>query len=141
PIVLAELKNPAGFRAFFDAEVQKLAGQGKAPQVQWVDDPKTAQPAASTATSDKQIYVWIAGDILVASPKLEQLQAVATGSGSFASTPFHNRIAGVYRDGAGLVIAADLEKIIAHTRGIRRIAVGDKHEQALNELGVFNMKS
>src|SRR6266850_3973191 len=47
PIVLAELKNPAGFRAFFDTEVQKLAGQGKAPQVQWVEDPKTAQPAAS----------------------------------------------------------------------------------------------
>jgi hypothetical protein len=141
PIVLAELKNPAGFRAFFDAEVLKLAGQGKSPQVQWVDDPKTAQPAAATATRDKQVYVWIAGDVLVASPKLDQLQAVATRTGSFAATPFHDRIAGVYRDGAGLVIAADLEKIIAHTRGIRRIAVGDKHEQALNELGVFNMKS
>ena len=143
PIVLAELKNPAGFRAFFDAEVLKLAGQGKAPQVQWVEDPKTAQPATNTATkgSDKQIYVWIAGDILVASPRLDQLQAVATRSGSFTSTPFHNRIAGVYREGAGLVIAADLEKVIAHTRGIRRIAVGDQHEQALSELGVFNMKS
>ena len=143
PIVLAELKNPAGFRAFFDAEVQKLAGQGKAPQVQWVDDPKTAQPAANAGTKggDKQIYVWIAGDVLVASPKLDQLRTVATQANSFTSTPFHNRIAGVYREGAGLVIAADLEKIIAHTRGIRRIAVGDQHEQALNELGVFNMKS
>jgi hypothetical protein len=143
PVVLAELKNPGGFRAFFDAEVQKLAGQGKAPQVQWVEDPKTAQPATDTATKggDKQIYVWIAGDILVASPKLDQLQAVANRSGGFTTTPFHNRIAGVYREGAGLVIAADLEKVIAHTRGIRRIAVGDQHEQALSELGVFNMKS
>jgi len=143
PVVLAELKNPAGFRAFFDEEVLKLAGQGKAPQVQWVEDPKSAQPAASTATKggDKQIYVWIAGDVLVASPKLDQLQAVATRSGGFTSTPFHDRIAGVYREGAGLVVAADLEKVIAHTRGIRRIAVGDQHEQALNELGVFNMKS
>jgi len=148
PIVLAELKNPAAFRAFFDAEVLKLAGQGKAPQVQWVEDPKTAQPAttaANTATKagDKQIYVWIAGDILVASPKLDQLQAVAKAAqaSSFTSTPFHNRIADVYREGAGLVIAADLERVIAHTRGLRRIAVGDKHEAALNELGVFNMKS
>lgn len=146
PIVLAELKNPAGFHAFFDAEVLKLAGQGKAPQVQWVDDPKTAQPAAantSTKAGDKQVYVWIAGDVLVASPRLDQLQAVATAAqaSSFTSTPFHNRIAGVYREGAGLVIAADLEKVIAHTRGLRRIAVGDQHEQALNELGVFNMKS
>ena len=148
PIVLAELKNPAGFRAFFDSEVQKLAGQGKTPQVQWVEDPKTAQPAAtssSTATKagDKQVYVWIAGDILVASPKLDQLQAVAKAAqaSTFTSSPFHDRIAGVYREGAGLVLAADLEKIIAHTRGLRRIAVGDQHEQALNELGVFNMKS
>lgn len=147
PIVLAELKNPADFRPFFDSEVQKLAGAGKAPQVQWVEDPQTAQPAASSATAgtgDKQIYVWIAGDVLVASPKLEQVQTVAKaiqGASSVNSSPFHNRIAGVYREGAGLVIAADLEKIIAHTRGLRRIAVGDKHEQALNELGVFNLKS
>jgi len=144
PIVLAELKNPAGFRAFFDTEVQKLAGQGKAPQVQWVDDPKTARPAAASATTaagDKNIYVWIAGDVLVASPKLDQLQAINAQASNFNSTPFHSRIASVYREGAGLVIAADLEKIIAHTRGLRRIAVGDQHEQALNELGVFNMKS
>ncbi len=144
PIVLAELKNPAGFRAFFDTEVQKLAGQGKAPQVQWVEDPKTAQPAAAsanTAAGDKNIYVWIAGDVLVASPKLDQLQAINAQASNFNSTPFHSRIASVYREGAGLVIAADLEKIIAHTRGLRRIAVGDQHEQALNELGVFNMKS
>lgn len=145
PVVLAELKNPASFHAFFDSEMQKLDGQRKAPQVQWVDDPKTAQPAAATATTKTgdQIYIWIAGDILVASPKLDQLQSVAKGvqAISFTATPFHNRIAGVYREGAGLVIAADLEKIIAHTRGLRRLAVGDQHEQALNELGVFNMKS
>lgn len=145
PIVLAELKNPAGFRAFFDSEVQKLAGAGKAPQVQWVEDP--AQPAASSAnvaSGGKQIYVWIAGDVLVASPKLNQLQTVAKGiqtASGANSSAFRNRIAGVYREGAGLVIAADLEKIIAHTRGVRRIAVGEKHEQALNELGVFNLKS
>jgi len=110
--------------------------------VQWVEDPKTAQPAATKAT-DKPIYVWIAGDILIASPKFDQLQAVANAAQAnpFTSSPFHNRVAEVYREGAGLVIAADLEKIIAHTRGLRRIAVGDQHEQALNELGVFNMKS
>lgn len=140
PIVLAELKNPADFRAFFDSEVQKLSGQGKAPQVQWVEDPKTAQ-SATTSTNGEQIYVWIAGDVLVASPKLDRLQEVAKAASSFKATPFHDRIAGVYREGAGLVVAADLEKVIAHTRGVRRLAVGDQHEKALSELGVFNMKS
>ncbi|HMJ25132.1 MAG TPA: FecR domain-containing protein [Pyrinomonadaceae bacterium] len=142
PIVLAELKNPADFRAFFDAEMQKLGGQGKTPPVQWVDDPKTVQPLTDKA-GNKPIYLWIAGDILVASPNLAQLQAVANRAqaNGFTTTPFHDRIASVYSEGAGLVIAADLETIIAHTRGVRRLAVGAKHEEALSELGVFNMKS
>jgi hypothetical protein len=144
PIVLAQLKNPAGFRAFYDAEVLKLSGQGKAPEVQWVEDPRTAPSASSvgtTKTGNKELYVWIAGDILVASPRLEQLQTVAKGGSTFNSTPFYARIAGVYSEGAGLVLAADLEKIIEHTKGLRRIAVGNQHEQALDKLGVFNLKS
>jgi hypothetical protein len=143
PIILAELKNPAGFRAFFDAEMQKLGGQGKTPPVLWVEDPKVFQAVTTDKAGNKPVYLWIAADILVASPNLAQLQAVANAAETktFAATPFHDRIASVYREGAGLVIAADLEKIITHTRGVRRLAVGDKHEEALNELGVFNMKS
>ncbi|HJZ81768.1 MAG TPA: FecR domain-containing protein, partial [Pyrinomonadaceae bacterium] len=137
PIVLAQLKNPGGFRAFFDSEIQKLNSSGKAPQVQWVDDPRNAQ----AATGDHQLYVWISGDILVASPKLEQLQTIAKGGSGFSATPFYSRIAQVYSEGAGIVLAADLEKIIAHTRGVRRIAVGDQHEQAISQLGLLNMKS
>ena len=139
PILLAQLKNPAGFRPFVDNEIQKLSAGGKAPQIQWIDDPKAAQ--SSTSPTDKQLYVWLAGDVLVASPKLEGLQTIAKGASGFSSTPFYARIAGVYNGGAGIVLAADLEKIIAHTRGVRRLAVGDQHEQALNQLGVFNMKS
>ena len=138
PVVLAQLKNPGGFRAFVDSEVQKLGTNGKAPQIQWVDDPRQAQ---SVATTDKQLYAWINGDMLVASPKLAGLQTIANGGSSFATASFYSRIADVYRNGAGIVLAADLEKIIAHTRGLRRLAVGDSHEQALNQLGVFNMKS
>lgn len=147
PLVLAELKNPAGFRAFFDAQMLKLAGEGKnRPQVRWIDDPKTAQPATgdSTAkTSGKEIYVWISGDVLIGSPKLDQLQRIAGNTKSgFSSTAFHSRIAEVYREGAGLIIAADLEKIIAHTKTARSAGSnGAKHEEALNQLGVLNLKS
>src|ERR1051326_5668125 len=145
PIVLAQLKEPAGFHAFFDNEVQKLGGAAKGPRVQWVDDPRTAQTSSSTTDAtkggDREMYVWIAGDVLVASPKLDQLKSIANGASKFSATPFYSRIAGVYHEGAGLVVGADLEKIIAHTRGLRRIAVGDQHEEALNQLGVFNLKS
>jgi hypothetical protein len=138
PVVLAQLKNPGGFRAFVDSEVQKLSTNGKAPQIQWVDDPSKA---VVSATTDKQLYAWINGDMLVASPKLAGLQTIANGGSSFSTASFYSRIADVYRNGAGIVLAADLEKIIAHTRGLRRLAVGDNREQALNQLGVFNMKS
>jgi hypothetical protein len=140
PTVLAELKDPADFRAFFNNEIKKLTVQAKgAPNVQWIDDPSTAAPST---TSEKQVYLWIAGDVLVAGPKLDQLQAIAKRTqGSFSSSAFYSRIAGVYHEGAGLVLAADLERIIEHTKGLRRVTVGEQKEQALNQLGVFNLKS
>lgn len=147
PLVLAELKDPAGFRAFFDAQIQKLGSDGKnRPQVHWIDDPRTAQPASNTDSNKvvgKDIYVWISGDVLVGSPKLDQLQRIdgATKSG-FSGTPFHTRISEVYREGAGLIVAADLEKVIAHTKTLRSGGSnGAKHEEALNQLGLTNLKS
>src|SRR5262249_24467175 len=84
PIVFAELKNPGGFHAFFDSEMQKLAWSGKGPHVQWIDDPRTAP--ATTNSTDKDLSVWINGDVLVAAPKLAQLQSLANRSGrNFAS--------------------------------------------------------
>ncbi len=144
PIVLAELKNPGGFHAFFDAEMQKLNADGKnRPQITWIDDPKTAQPVADSKSGDKGVYVWINGDVLVASPKLDEVQRIAnTPQSGFASTAFRNRIADVYRDGAGIVVGADLEKILARVKTEQK-NTGDagKHEQALTQLGVMNLKT
>ena len=143
PIVLAELKNPGNFRAFFDAEMQKLNADGKnRPQVNWIDDPGSATATADTKSGDK-VYVWINGDVLVASPKLAELQRVAnTPQSSFSSTAFRNRIADVYREGAGIVVGADLEKILARVKTEQK-NTGDaaKHEQALTQLGVMNLKT
>jgi ferric-dicitrate binding protein FerR (iron transport regulator) len=149
PLILAELKNAAGFRAFVDAQVQKLSASGKkGPNIQWIDDPRTAQATATdpaVKNSDKQIYVWINGDVLVGSPQLDQLQRVATApQTSFTTSAFRNRIADVYREGAGIVVAADLEKVVARVGSAHKpkdTANADKHNQALNELGVMNLNS
>jgi hypothetical protein len=81
--------------------------------------------------------------VLVGSPKLDQLQRIAANTQSgFTSTAFRNRIADVYREGAGLIVAADLEKIIAQTKTARSGAKDvAKHEEALSQLGVLNLKS
>ncbi len=151
PLALAELKNSAGFRQFLEQQIAKYAGnaQGR-PQVRFVDDPLTAAPAAATTaeTGHKvdELFVWIQGDLFAASPRLEQLQELARvigngGTSAFTSSGFHNRIAQVYQGGAGLVVAANLERVIAQTRTERtKGADAARHEQALEKLGVLSVK-
>jgi hypothetical protein len=131
-LVLGELKNSAGFRPYIEQKIKALNLLVKnGPVVRIIDDPSntaaTAATAATTATGPTgsasgpphEILIWIQNDFFAAAPKLEQLQrlqmtAQSPNTNPFAATPFYSRIADIYREGAGLVVAADLEKIIAH---------------------------
>lgn len=143
PLVLAELKNSNGFRAFLEQQIAKYAKSTDKPDIRFVDDPLTA---TASGEKGKQLFVWIQNDLFAASPDLQQLQTLANvvqkgGTNSFASSPFHNRIAEVYQQGAGLVVAANLESIIAQTKAQRSKEVNaDRHEEALNKLGVLSVK-
>ncbi|MDQ1637552.1 MAG: hypothetical protein QOF62_891 [Pyrinomonadaceae bacterium] len=139
PLVLAELKNSNGFRPFLEQQIAKYAKATNTPDIRFVEDPLTA--TASTE-KEKTLFVWIQNDLFAASPDLRQLQSLARGgSNSFTSSPFHNRIAEVYQQGAGLVVAANLEKIIAQTKAERSKGANDaRNEEALNKLGVLSVK-
>jgi ferric-dicitrate binding protein FerR (iron transport regulator) len=143
PLVLAELKNSAGFRQFLEQQIAKYAGnpQGR-PSLKFVDDPLTATAAAPEAGKKSEtLYVWINNDLFAASPRLDQLQSLAgvmkSGGSPFKETAFYNRIAQVYKEGAGLVVAANLEQLIAKNK-----VQMTKGEQggALNQLGILNLK-
>jgi len=144
PLVLADLKNSQGFRQFLEQEIAKYAGNKKGgPELQFVDNPQ----AATAQTDDKRdkLYVWIQENLFVASPKLQQLQSLAvaksSGASSFTATPFRNRIAQVYQEGAGLLVAANLEKVVAQTKSERtKGPEGEKTESALNQLGILSVK-
>jgi FecR protein/Protein of unknown function (DUF3352)/Putative zinc-finger len=120
-LVLGELKNSAGFKPYVEQKIKALnllARNG--PVLRIVDDPTNAAPAQPTADgkAPQEILIWIQPDFFAAAPRLEQLQrlqmtAASPGTNPFAATPFHSRVADIYREGAGLVVAADLEKIIA----------------------------
>jgi FecR-like protein len=145
PLVLAELKNAQGFRQFLEQEIAKYAGDKKGrPEIQFVENPMSA--VSQSDDMREKLYVWIQENLLVASPKLQQLQAVGTAlsSGnvtSFTATPFRNRIAQVYQEGAGLVVAANLEKVVAATKTERAKGPNaDKQESALNQLGILSVK-
>ena len=148
PLVLAELKNAANFRQFLEQQIAKYAGnrQGR-PTILFVDNPMAAVAAAPEAgKKNDELYVWIQEGLFAASPKLQQLQDLAAvmqngGQSSFSTTAFHNRIAGVYQDGAGLVVAANLEKIIEHAKGdLAKGKDATQHEAALKQLGILNLK-
>ena len=146
PLVLAELKNSEGFRQFLEQEIAKYSGDKKGrPEIQFIEDPATATAPGADDKREK-LYVWIQSNLFAASPKLQQLQAVAgaitNGStSSFSATPFHNRIAQVYQEGAGLVVAANLEKVVAGTKAERSKGPdAEKQENALNKLGILSVK-
>jgi ferric-dicitrate binding protein FerR (iron transport regulator) len=145
PLVLAELNNSAGFREFLEQQIAKYSGDQKSKgKLVFVEDPKTAVPE-SDGTND-QLYVWIQNNLFAGSPKLQHLQnleAVIAGGGqsAFTATPFRNRIAQVYQEGAGLVVAANLERVVEQTRADRmKAADAEKNENALKQLGILSVK-
>lgn len=151
PLVLAELKNSAGFQQFIEQQIAKFAGTQKAgsgrPEIRFLQDPMTA--TAATAEPGKKVdelFVWIQGDLFAASPKLNQLQDLAAtvkkgGTSSFTGTAFHDRVAQVYQEGAGLVVAANLERLMEKAKPeITKGAGGEQRESALKQLGILNLK-
>jgi hypothetical protein len=144
PLVLAELKQSAGFRQFLEQQMAKYSSNNqRGPRPQFVDDPGTA---VATNSGNDQLYIWIQDNLFAASPRLQSLQELATviqkgGKSNFAASPFHQRIAEVYQGGAGLVVAANLEKIIDQTKSERsKGAEGEKKEAALRQLGILSVK-
>ena len=142
PLVLAELKNSEGFRAFLEQEIAKVSTGQNRPEITFVENPATA----TEAVGKDRLYVWIQNNLFAASPKLAQLQQLKNligngGTSSFTSTPFHDRIAQVYQQGAGIVVAANLEKVVARAMA-EHASEPDaaKRQSAFNQLGLTSVK-
>jgi FecR protein/Protein of unknown function (DUF3352)/Putative zinc-finger len=146
PLVVGELSDAAGFRPFLEQQLAQLKTQGtNGPSIRIIDDPATAAPSA---VDDKQqeVLVWISGDIFAAAPKLEQLQRLAAtmkapGTNAFAQSAFYARISETYREGAGLIVAADLEKIVPQMmQQDAKQSGGEQRAEVFRELGLTNLK-
>jgi len=115
PLVLSEVRRP-DFRAFLAQQLGQIHRDGKQLQVEVVDNPSLLAPTAGTNTT----LVYLKNNLLALATDARQLQSVAplmehsTPSG-FASTPFFAAIRQAYQAGAGLLICADLEQILAHS--------------------------
>jgi hypothetical protein len=146
PLVIGELSDAAGFRPFLEQQLAQFKAQGaNAPSIRIIDDPATAEPTSADAHAP-EILVWINGDIFAAAPKLEQLQQLAAtlkapGTNSFMQSSFYARIADTYREGAGLIVAADLEKIVPQIiEQDTKQSGGEQRAEVFRELGLTNLK-
>ncbi|HLM60589.1 MAG TPA: FecR domain-containing protein [Pyrinomonadaceae bacterium] len=165
-LVLGEVKNGANFRTYLDGQIALFAKElNDAPAVRIIDDPLTTSATTPTVTTNEQakggaamngapakksnakseLYVWIHNDIFAASPQIERLRGLATTLNSpdtnrFKGSAFHQRINDVYRDGAGLIVAADLEKIITQTVSKDNKPGADRRLEGFKQLGVMNLR-
>jgi hypothetical protein len=146
-LVLGELKNAADFRPYLEGQLARLAREGKnGPAIHILDDPLAAAPQSSGAPGDGEIFVWIRNDLFAASPQIENLRQLATtldnaGANRFVGTSFHARLAEIYKEGAGLVVAADLEKLVGQlAREDATRPGGARRGEGLRQLGVTSLK-
>jgi hypothetical protein len=146
-VVLAELKNGPGFRSYLEQQIDSVTTGTKKPAVRFVEDPMTVTKTSSPYSKTRDdVYIWINGDVFAASPRLESLRQVADAAANsnakrFSESSFYARIAELYRDGAGLIVAADLEAIIGEGARTGKEGKGGKgKDEAFRQLGITNLK-
>jgi hypothetical protein len=132
PLVAAQVQKP-GLKDFL---VQEYANQ---PRVQIVDE---QQLNALPAKQANGLVVLVRPDFVAASidvGRLRQLDAaVNQGSGGFAGTPFGQRMAAAYQNGAGLLFGANLQVMAAH-RG-KRGPYSGRSSQVLGQTGFADVQ-
>jgi hypothetical protein len=112
-VIAAEVKKP-GLKDFLSQMVEELPGNMKSAVL--VLDP---QELANAATRPKtlQPVVLVRPDLVVAGIGVEAVRnfnhLLERGANQFGSTPFGQRVAQAYRGGASVLIAADLESMLA----------------------------
>jgi hypothetical protein len=149
-LVLGEVKDAASFRSYLSSEVARFSKEsGNNVNVRLIDDPMTATASTKVAAKgerkDDELLIWVNNDIFAASPQLDSLRGFATTlkaptANRFANSSFHQRINDVYKDGAGLIVAADLERIIAQVSSKTSSTEDQRHIDGLKQLGVMNLR-
>lgn len=142
PLVVAELADAPGFRALIESELQ--SSPKGAAQIRFVENPLQAIGGQNS----NELLLWIHDDLCAASPQLDGLKKLALNlqapaSNRFREKSFHSRLAGLYRDGAGLIVAADLQGILGNSL-LRPVADAESREArrvaAMNQLGVNDLQ-
>jgi len=115
PLILAEVRRP-DFRAFLEEQLGQTKSSGKQLKARVVDNPFLPP----ITTGKDAALVFLRNNVIALATDVRQLQKVAalmehSASSGFASTPFYAAIRQAYQAGAGFLICADMEQILAHS--------------------------
>jgi hypothetical protein len=132
PFLLADVRRP-GLREFILAAMESLRErEGAGPDVRILDEASLGSEPAGKA----KLFVLLRPDLIAISSDAAGLrrlaQQIETGGG-LVRTPFGQRLADAYRDGAGLLFGADLERI-AHSAGRPPRDAGKLRAAGIDEL-------
>jgi hypothetical protein len=136
PVLLAELERPGQFRKLLSEEMERLEGDthdGR-PPLRIIENPF----AQVGADRDDDLLLFIQGKLLVAAPKIADLQHVASlagtpGSSRFVGSSFHEALARTYRDGVSILFGADMEAILGHN-------APRQETETLESLGLLDLR-
>jgi hypothetical protein len=129
PVLLAEVENPAAVREQLEGNAQ-----GEIP-LRVVDDPGIA-----TDAGEEGLWVWLGPDLVVVAADLAALQkqAAALGGdsevGSFAGTPFCERLRARYAQGVEIVVGVDLGRVLSSRE------VDAQERGVLADLGLLDLE-
>ena len=148
-VALAEVNDANGFRAAAERQLAELNAESKENlPVLFIDDPfkanlsSTPEGPTKNSKDDHHLLLWLHDGLLVVGTELATLQGVATSlngtANRFSASPFHARLADVYREGAGFLVAADLEKLIS--TAIVKENAKPEETTVLKQLGVTRFK-
>lgn len=110
PVLYAQATG-ATLRATVEQEIAAINQKAGKDVVRLIDDPNAG------ASSHDALLVWIGNDLLVASPEASRIATVAANAAAgaanpFAASVFRQKIAQVYADGTGFLLAADLQHLM-----------------------------
>ena len=114
PLVVAQVQRD-GLKQFIQQEAGKYAGVKS--HIRVVDEQELNQISAGKG---KQLLILIRPDFVAAAADVSTLKQFVAGlnqnTGGFAATPFGQRMAAQYKNGADILFGADLETMAANRR-------------------------
>ncbi|MBO0725911.1 MAG: FecR domain-containing protein [Blastocatellia bacterium] len=137
PVLLAEVKDGGAFHGFLEGQLEKFNSEKRRARI--IDDPMNI--ASGGSSSMDEFFIWITDGLVAVSPRQDSLKSLAArvrqGARPFTSTPFYAQIANLYRDGAGLVIAADLDRIVIQSLRKEKDAAAAAQQLGVTDLRYF----